>query len=76
MTMKTKRKLTISGGTTLCAAFTLLIAMRFSPEDEQIAPSISETESAANVNIFALDKKQTENTELVDNTGSDNEVTY
>ena len=35
MTMKTKRRLAIGGGTTMCAALAILIAMRFSPEDEQ-----------------------------------------
>ena len=75
MTMKTKRKLAISGGTTLCAALTLLISMIFSLKDEQLTPSVSETVSAVNVGIAALDKEQTENTELVNNTGSDNEVT-
>ena len=75
MAMKTKRKLAISGGTILCAALALLIVMRFASENKQLTPSVPETVSAVNVGIAALDKEQTENTELVNNTGSDNEVT-
>lgn len=75
MTMKAKRRFAIGSITTLCAALALLIAMRFSPKDEQLTPSLPETVSAVNVGIAALDKEQTENTELVNNAGSDNEVT-
>ena len=75
MTMKTKRRLAISGGTIRCAALALLIVMRFAPENKQLAPSILETALAVNVDIPAPDKEKPESTELVNNIGSDKEVT-
>lgn len=73
--MKTKRALTIGGGTALCAALTLLIAMTFKPEDEQqLTASTSEPTStpAISVDISASNSEKTENpdnTEETDNPG-------
>lgn len=69
MTMKTKRGLAICGGTALCAALALLIAMRFAPDGEQqLTPSIPETASSPTVNadISASNKGNPENTESSD----------
>ena len=74
-TMKTKRGLVISSGTTLCAALALLIVMRSAPENEQSTPSVPETASAVNMDIHTPEKAQPENTKPVDNTNSIDEST-
>ena len=51
MTMKTKRGLVIGGGTVLCAALAILIAARFAPELEAVAPSTPEVSSVPAVSV-------------------------
>ena len=68
MTMKTKRALTVGGGTALCAALTLLIAMTFKPEDEQLTASAPETSSAPAISVD-ISASNTEKPENPDNTG-------
>ena len=75
MTMKTKRNFAIGSGATLCAALALLIAMRTTPENEQIIPSVPETVSSVKVDISAPGKPQPENIELVNNIHSNDELT-
>ena len=51
MTIKTKRRLAIGSGTTLCATLALLIVMRFTPENEQrLTASAYETSSISTEN--------------------------
>ena len=73
MTMKTKRALTVGGGTALCAALTLLIAMTFKPEDEQqLTASAPETSSAPAISVD-ISASNTEKPDTADNNGeSDN----
>ena len=69
MTMKTKRTLTVCGGTALCAALTLLIAMTFKPEDEQqLTASVPETSSTPAISVD-ISASNTEKPENPDNTG-------
>ena len=69
MTMKTKRALTVGGGTALCAALTLLIAMTFKPEDEQqLTASAPETSSTPAISVD-ISASNTEKPENPDNTG-------
>ena len=66
MTMKTKRRLAIGSGTTLCATLALLIVMRFTPENEQrLTASASETSSESTVNTSNNEKPKS--TDIPDN---------
>ncbi len=60
MTMKTKRGLVIGGGTALCAALAILIAARFAPEPEAVAPSTPEVSSAPAVSVEISTSKREE----------------
>ena len=73
MTMKTKRTLTVCGGTALCAALTLLIAMTFKPEDDQqLTASAPETSSTPAISVD-ISASNTEKPDTADNNGeSDN----
>ena len=51
MTMKTKRGLAVGGGTALCAALAILIAARFAPEPEAVAPSTPEVSTTPSVSV-------------------------
>ena len=67
--MKTKRALTVGGGTALCAALTLLIAMTFKPEDDQqLTASATETSSTPAISVD-ISASNTEKPENPDNTG-------
>ena len=66
MTMKTKRRLAIGSGTTLCATLALLIVMRFTPENEQrLTASAPETSAESTVNTSNNEKPQS--TDIPDN---------
>ena len=68
MTMKTKRRLAIVGGTTLCAALTLLIAITSIPENEQLTANVPETSSVSTVNTSDKEKPESiNNNEDADN---------
>ena len=73
MTMKTKRRLAIGSGTTLCAALALLIAMRFSPENEnQLTASTPKTSSVSTENTTNKGNPQSpDNNEETDSTDSE-----
>ena len=73
MTMKTKRRLAVCSGTTLCAALALLIAMRFSPEDEQqFTASAPETSSVSTANTTNKENPQSlDNNEESDSADSE-----
>ena len=59
MTMKTKRRLAIGGGTTLCAVLTILIAITSIPENEQqLTANVPETSSVSTV--ITLNKEKPE----------------
>lgn len=60
MTMKTKRGLVIGGGTVLCAALAILIAARFAPELEAVAPSTPEVSSVPAVSVEISTSKREE----------------
>ena len=69
--MKTKRTLTVCGGTALCAALTLLIAMTFKPEDDQqLTASAPETSSAPAISVD-ISASNTEKPENPDNSDTD-----
>lgn len=60
MTMKTKRRIAIGGGTVFCAALAVLIATRFAPDEKPITTSVSETTSSVEVNVQISTSKRTE----------------
>lgn len=71
MTMKTKRRLAIGSGTTLCAALTILIAITSIPENEQLTANIPETSSVSTVNTSDKEKpERINNNEDADNISS------
>ena len=76
MTMKTRRWLAVCGGTTLCAALTLLIAMTFTPENEQqLTARAPETSSVSALNTSNKEKPEsTNNNEDTDNIVSESNV--
>lgn len=51
MTVKTKRNIAIGGGTVLCAALAVLIAVRFIPEPETAVPSVPKQSSSSQVTV-------------------------
>lgn len=68
MTMKTKRRLAIGGGTTLCAALTLLITITYIPENEpQLTANIPETSSVSTVITPNKEKPERANNADADN---------
>lgn len=60
MTMKTKRGLAVGGGTIFCAALAILIATRFAPEPEAVAPNTSETSSTTPISVEISTAKREE----------------
>lgn len=60
MTMKTKRRIAIGGGTVFCAALAVLIATRFAPDEKPITTSNSEPTSTAQVNVQISTHKPSE----------------
>lgn len=60
MTMKSKRRIAIGGGTVFCAALAVLIATRFAPDEKPITTSVSETTSSVEVNVQISTSKRTE----------------
>lgn len=60
MTMKTKRGIAVGGGTVFCAALAILIAARFAPEPEAVAPSTPEVSSAPAVSVEISTSKRKE----------------
>lgn len=68
MTMKTKRRLAIGGGTTLCAVLTILIAITSIPENEQqLTANVPETSSVSTVITANMEKPERANNEDADN---------
>lgn len=82
MTMKTKRRIAIGGGTVFCAALAVLIATRFAPDETPITTSNSEPISTTQVNVQISTHKPSESkptestptekpdTDIPDNTSS------
>lgn len=60
MTMKSKRRIAIGGGTVFCAALAVLIATRFAPDETPITTSNSEPTSTAQVNVQISTHKPSE----------------
>ncbi len=60
MTMKTKRGLAVGGGTIFCAALAILIATRFAPEPEAVAPNASKTSSTTPISVEISTAKRDE----------------
>lgn len=60
MTMKSKRRIAIGGGTVFCAALAVLIATRFAPDEKPITTSNSEPTSTAQVNVQISTHKPSE----------------
>ena len=60
MTMKTKRGLAVGSGTVLCAALAILLATRFAPEPEAVAPNTSETSSTTPISVEISTAKREE----------------
>ncbi len=82
MTMKTKRRLAVGGGTIFCAALAILIATRFAPEDAPITTSNSEPTSSVEVSVQISTRKPSESkptektdTDIPDNTSSAAQIT-
>lgn len=51
MTLKTKRRLTVCGGTALCAVLAMLITTRFAPDKENAPSSVSATDSDSEIRV-------------------------
>lgn len=82
MTMKTKRRIAIGGGTVFCAALAILIATRFAPDETPITTSNSEPTSTAQVNVQISTHKPSESkptetkpTDIPDNTSNEVQIT-
>lgn len=51
MTLKTKRRLAVFGGTVLCAMLAMLITMRFAADRENAPPSVSAVDSDSEIHV-------------------------
>lgn len=73
MTLKTKRNIAIGGGTVLCAAFAVLITMRFAPDNKLTAdgtPTSTSSSSSSSQVVVEMSTTKHEETNPQDNSSA------